>query len=76
MDTGVGELDGHRFRRVAAAIKAGTLKPSMRAIHEAEGGSKPVITAWLQEMVRTGDLVWTGTRYKLATEMQQLKQAA
>ncbi|ASM78680.1 hypothetical protein VITFI_CDS2903 [Vitreoscilla filiformis] len=54
VDTGTGERDGHRFRRVRQAIKAGKLAPTIAAIQRAEGGSYPTVTGYLAELEREG----------------------
>ena len=54
IDTGVGKLDGFRYRRVRAAVKAGKLAPSIRAIKLAEGGRDEVVRGYLAQMEREG----------------------
>ena len=66
MDTGTGPRDGFRFRRVRAAVKAGKLRPSIRAIYEAEGGSRETVIGYLKEMEREGIITaMPGGRWQL-----------
>lgn len=53
-DSGVGDLDGHRYRRIVASVRAGRLKPSIRAIQQAEGGGTATVRAYMQQMERDG----------------------
>lgn len=54
VDTGTGERDGSRYRRVLDAVKAGSLRPSIPAIQKAEGGSYRTITGYLEAMASEG----------------------
>lgn len=49
-DTGIGQNDGARYRRVKAAIEARTLEPGLRAIQAAEGGGAPTVRGYLAAM--------------------------
>lgn len=53
-DTGTGEHDGHRYRRVKAAVQARTLDPGLRAIQKAEGGGAPTVRGYLSAMCAEG----------------------
>lgn len=66
-DSGVGPLDGHRYRRIVKAVRAGKLTPSVRAIQAAEGGGTSTVRAYLQEMEREGLIVRDGLGYKKAS---------
>jgi hypothetical protein len=68
VDTGTGERDGHRYRRVRDAIKAGKLAPTIAAIQRAEGGSYPTVTGYLAELEREGVIQRTedGKRWQVA----------
>lgn len=66
-DSGVGPLDGHRYRRIVKAVRAGKLTPSVRAIQAAEGGGTSTVRAYLQEMEREGLIVRDGRGYKKAS---------
>ena len=65
LDSGVGEHDGHRYRRIRAAVVAGNLKPSVRALQAEEGGGTAIVRAYLQELEREGIVTRTGKGYKL-----------
>ena len=64
-DSGVGDLDGHRYRRIAASVRAGRLKPSIRAIQAAEGGGTATVRAYMQQMERDGVIERTSKGYAL-----------
>ena len=64
-DSGVGELDGHRYRRIVASVRAGRLTPSVRAIQRAEGGGTVTVRAYLQQMEREGVIERQGRGYAL-----------
>ena len=49
-DTGTGEHDGARYRRVKAAVQARTLEPGLRPIQAAEGGGAPTVRGYLAKM--------------------------
>ena len=73
MDTGVGELDGYRYRRVRAAVKAGKLRPSVQAIKQAEGGGTQTVSAYLAELHREGLIEPnpSGRGWRLATTQRE-----
>ncbi len=64
-DSGVGDLDGHRYRRIVASVRAGRLKPSIRAIQAAEGGGTATVRAYMQQMERDGLIERNSTGYAL-----------
>lgn len=64
-DSGVGELDGHRYRRIVASVRAGRLTPSVRALQAAEGGGTVTVRAYLQQMEREGVIKREGRGYAL-----------
>ena len=64
-DSGVGDLDGHRYRRIAASVRAGRLKPSIRAIQAAEGGGTATVRGYMQQMERDGVIERTSKGYAL-----------
>lgn len=53
-DTGTGEHDGARYRRVKAAVQARTLEPGLRPIQAAEGGGAPTVRGYLAKMCEEG----------------------
>lgn len=65
-DSGVGPLDGHRYRRVVKAVRSGKLIPSVRAIQALEGGGTSTVRGYLQQMERDGVIVRSGRGYKKA----------
>ena len=67
IDTGVGLKDGFRYRRVRAAVKAGRLRPSVRAIKLAEGGSDETVRGYLAQLEREGLIERSGRGWRLAT---------
>lgn len=64
-DSGVGELDGHRYRRIVASVRAGRLTPSVRAIQRSEGGGTVTVRGYLQQMERDGVIERQGRGYAL-----------
>ena len=64
-DSGVGDLDGHRYRRIVASVRAGRLKPSIRAIQTAEGGGTATVRGYMQQMERDGVIERTSKGYAL-----------
>lgn len=66
IDTGVGLKDGFRYRRVRAAVKAGRLRPSVRAIKLAEGGSDETVRGYLAQLEREGLIERSGRGWRLA----------
>ena len=65
-DTGTSADDGARFERVRAAILAGTVKPSLRAIWQVERASQRVASRYLAAMEAAGELKRHGQGYVLA----------
>lgn len=53
-DTGTGEHDGARYRRVKAAVEARLLEPGLRSIQQVEGGGAPTVRGYLAKMVEEG----------------------
>jgi hypothetical protein len=51
-----GQNDIDRFERVRAAILAGDLRPSLRAVYEFSGASQAVATRYLGIMERAGEI--------------------
>lgn len=66
IDTGTDGKAGARFKRIKAAVKAGKLKPSMRAIQAIEGGSQDVVLDYLRQLETEGVIVRAGRGYALA----------
>lgn len=64
-DSGVGDLDGHRYRRIVASVRAGQLTPSVRAIQRSEGGGTVTVRGYLQQMERDGVIERQGRGYAL-----------
>lgn len=54
IDTGTKGKSAARYLRVRAAVTAGQLKPSVRAIQAAEGGGTVVVRRYLQSLVDEG----------------------
>jgi len=65
IDTGVGEFDGFRYRRVVEGVKSKTIKPSERGIQAVEGGGGPVVRRYLAQMVNDGIIEKKGRGYVL-----------
>ena len=65
LDTGTEGRSASRYQRVRAAVVAGTLKPSVRAVQAAEGGGTVVVRRYLQTMVDEGLLARTASGYEL-----------
>lgn len=70
IDTGVGLKDGFRYRRVRAAVKAGRLRPSVRAIKLAEGGSDETVRGYLAQLEREGLIERSGRGWQLGSLMK------
>lgn len=66
LDTGTSGLGAARYNRIKAAVMAGKLKPSTRALQTAEGGSGDVVRAYLQQLEKDGVTVRKGRGYVLA----------
>lgn len=66
VDTGVGEADGSRYGRVLAAVKAGEIPPSIRAIQGRFGGSPRTVQGYQAQMLAEGVIVQKGQGYALA----------
>jgi hypothetical protein len=66
LDTGTTGLGAARYNRIKAAVMAGKLTPSTRAIQGAEGGSGDVVRAYLQQLEKDGVTVRKGRGYVLA----------
>lgn len=64
-DSGVGDLDGHRYRRIVASVRAGQLTPSVRALQRSEGGGTVTVRGYLQQMEREGVIERQGRGYAL-----------
>lgn len=54
LDTGTEGKAAARYQRVRAAVAAGQVKPSVRAIQSAEGGGTVVVRRYLQTMADEG----------------------
>jgi hypothetical protein len=65
LDTGTTGHAATRYNRIKAAVKAGKLKPSTRALQAAEGGGGAVVAAYLQQLETDGVIVRTGRGYEL-----------
>jgi hypothetical protein len=66
LDTGTTGKASTRYHRIKVAVKAGKLKPSMRAIQAAEGGGDVVITRYLQALEKEGVTVRKGRGWTTA----------
>jgi hypothetical protein len=60
-----GQDDTDRFERVRAAVLAGDIRPSLRAIYEFSGASQAVATRYLGIMERTGEIRRHGRHHVL-----------
>jgi hypothetical protein len=67
IDTGTDGKAGARFKRIKAAVKAGTMKPSIRGIQAVEGGSQYVVMDYLRQLETEGVIVRAGRGFALAT---------
>lgn len=78
VDTGTGDRDGSRYRRVRDAVKAGSLRPSIPAIQKAEGGSYRTVTGYLDQMAADGLIRKhpSGRGWVLATQELNLEPQA
>lgn len=65
-DSGTGDDDGARFKRVRADILAGKIKPSLRAVYAAHGASQAVAQRYLAALAENGELQRAGQGYVLA----------
>ena len=63
LDAGTTGKAATRYNRIKAAVKAGTLKPSMRAIQASEGGGGVVVRRYLQQLEADGVIVSKGRGY-------------
>ena len=68
LDSAVSGKGATRYNRVKAAVKAGKLKPSMRALQIAEGGGGIVVRRYLQQLETEGIIVRSGRGYALTTK--------
>jgi hypothetical protein len=68
LDTGTTGKAATRYNRIKAAVKAGKLKPSMRAIQAAEGGGGVVVRAYLQQLETEGVTMRAGRGWVLASK--------
>lgn len=57
MDTGIGEHDGHRYRRALAGVKAGTVRPSIDGLHAGVRASAPTARRYLEAWAKAGEIV-------------------
>lgn len=65
-DSGTGEDDGARFKRVRADILAGRIKPSLRAVYAAHGATQAVAQRYLAAMAESREIRRAGQGYVLA----------
>ena len=65
LDSAVSGKGATRYNRVKAAVKAGKLKPSMRALQIAEGGGGIVVRRYLQQLETEGIIVRAGRGFAL-----------
>ena len=65
MDTGVGERDGARYRRVRDGVLAGKITPSLRGIQRAEGGGIPTARGYLAQLEAEGLIAPKGRGWAL-----------
>ena len=66
LDSAVSGKGATRYNRIKTAIRAGKLKPSMRAIQAAEGGGGIVVRRYLQQLETEGVIIKAGRGYVLA----------
>ena len=66
LDSAVSGKGATRYNRIKTAIRAGKLKPSMRAIQAAEGGGGIVVRRYLQQLETEGVIIKAGRGYALA----------
>ena len=60
LDAGTSGNSATRYNRIKAAVVAGTLKPSIRAIQEEEGGGTLVVRRYLHKLEEEGVIVQKG----------------
>lgn len=65
-DSGTGEDDGARFKRVRTDILAGRIKPSLRAVYAAHGATQAVAQRYLAAMAQSGEIRRAGQGYVLS----------
>lgn len=63
MDTGVGEHDGHRYRRAVAGVKAGKIRPSIAGMYEGVEATAPTARRYLAAMAAAGVIEPKGRGY-------------
>lgn len=66
MDSGTGPLDGFRYRRGVAGVKAGKIQPTYAGMYEGLGVTAPTAKRFLEAMTGAGVVVRKGNRYALA----------
>lgn len=80
IDTGVGELDGHRYRRVRAAILAGACGTSVHDIQKQFGGSKDTVRGYQAQLVEEGLLErvgdWITAPYRVAERYRRSEEGS
>lgn len=64
-DTGTVGKSAGRYELVRAGVIAGTIKPSIRGIQAAEGGSKDVVGRYIKQLAADGLIVPHGRGYAL-----------
>jgi hypothetical protein len=64
-DTGTVGKSAGRYELVKAGVIAGTIKPSIRGIQAAEGGSKEVVGRYIKQLAADGVIVPSGRGYAL-----------
>ena len=64
-DTGTVGKSAGRYELVRAGVIAGTIKPSIRGIQAAEGGSKDVVGRYIKQLAADGLIVPHGRGYVL-----------
>lgn len=72
MDSGTGPLDGFRYRRAVAGVKAGKIQTTIIGMYDGVGVSAPAAKRFLEAMADAGVVVRKGNRYALA-EKYRLK---
>lgn len=66
MDSGTGPLDGFRYRRAVAGVKAGKIKPSIAGLYEGVEATAPTARRFLAAMADAGVIMPKGRGWTLA----------
>ena len=67
VDTGIEGAAGTRYTRIKEAVQSGNLKPSIRAIKRAEGGSQDVVMSYITQLEKEGVVAKDGRGWKVVS---------